>query len=56
MRNFLPASAVRTWLGLDLNINQLIRDGFIEPDQMSQLEECHWLDDDGAVTPKLPLT
>ena len=36
-------------LGVDLDINQLLRDGFIEPGQMTQLKDIHWLDDDGDV-------
>ena len=36
-------------LGLDLNINQMLREGFIEPGQMTELKDCHWLDDDGDI-------
>jgi hypothetical protein len=36
-------------LGLRLNINELLRDGFIEPSQTTQLKDFYWLDDDGEV-------
>jgi hypothetical protein len=36
-------------LGLHLDINQLLRDCFVEPGQMTQLKDCHWLDADGDV-------
>jgi hypothetical protein len=36
-------------LGLRLNINELLRDGFIEPSQTTQLKDFYWLGDDGAV-------
>lgn len=44
-----PLQRMPLELGLDLNINQLLRGGFIEPGQMTQLKDCHWLDDDGDV-------
>ena len=36
-------------LGLSLNVNELLREGFIEPGQSSPPKDCHWLDDDGEV-------
>lgn len=36
-------------LGLDLNINHLLRDGFIEPAHSTQLKDFHWLDADGKL-------
>ena len=36
-------------LGLSLNINRLLRDGFIKPGQSSLPKDYRWLDDDGAV-------
>jgi hypothetical protein len=44
-----PLQRMPLELGLQLNINELLRDGFIEPDQMTELKDCHWLDDDGDV-------
>ena len=34
-------------LGLQLNINRLIRDGVIQPGKVSQLSDHYWLDDEG---------
>ena len=36
-------------LGLALNVNELLREGFIEPGQSSPPKDCHWLDDDGGL-------
>ena len=44
-----PLQRMPLELGLDLDINQLLRDAFFEPGQMTQLKDCHWLDDDGDV-------
>jgi hypothetical protein len=37
-------------LGLDLNINHLIREGFLQPSKITQLRAFHWKDDDGDIT------
>ena len=37
-------------LGLDLCINQLLREGFLIPGEKSAPQSCHWLDLDGDVT------
>jgi hypothetical protein len=42
-----PLQRMPLELGLQLNINQLLRDGFIEPGQITPFKDCHWLDDDG---------
>ena len=34
-------------LGLQLNINQLISDGFVQPGKVTPLSDFHWLDDEG---------
>jgi len=42
-----PLQRMPLELGLDLNINQLLRDGFIKPGQITPFKDCHWLDADG---------
>lgn len=44
-----PMQRVPLELGLQLNINELLRTGFIEPNQTTQLKDFYWLDDDGEV-------
>ncbi len=34
-------------LGLQVNINRLIRDGLVQPGKVTQPSSFHWLDDDG---------
>ena len=36
-------------LGLQLNINQLISDGFVQPGRVTPLSDFHWLGDEGEV-------
>jgi hypothetical protein len=36
-------------LGLQLNINRLISDGFVQPGRVTQLSDFYWLDDEGDV-------
>jgi hypothetical protein len=44
-----PLQRMPLELGLNLDINELLRNGFIEPGQMTELKDCHWLNDDGDV-------
>jgi len=44
-----PLQRMPLELGLDLDINQLLSDGFIQPGQTTRLKDCYWLDADGDV-------
>ena len=44
-----PLKRIPLELGLSLNINQLLRGGFIESGRITQLRNYHWLDADRAV-------
>jgi hypothetical protein len=43
----MPRHFQRVPLGLQLNINRLISDGFVQPGRVTQLSEFYWLDDEG---------
>jgi len=47
LKNLLLRSAALCSARLQLNINRLIRDGFIHPGKVTQLSDFYWLDDEG---------